>query len=196
MPTRAETSVRVGGVRYSRPMARRDSVRGPRTYARAVTFAGLQSVLTGAWVAAAELPPGRRRLARAGIVAAIATSGAAGGDFAFKPPGAPEPAARQAGTSDAGAPAGVPASGSPPAGQPELWMPGTAVAVGVSLSTALLLGSKRLQRRWLDRLARGGHRHPHRALGVRIAALSFVGSLPAEVLQVHEARRRRPSATS
>lgn len=166
----------------------------PRTYAAAVATTAIQSALTGAWVAAAELRPGRRRLARAGVAAAVVAHGFATTRSAATPAAACSPAsgpgstaaARSEPPSDADEP-----TAADPAGA---GVPGAAVlAAGVSMSVALLVGSKRLQKRWLDRLGRGGHPHPHRGLALRLAALTFVGSLPGEIA-VQTGRRRRRSS--
>src|SRR5688500_3506387 len=44
-------------------------------YQRAVALAALQAVLTSTWIAARELSPARRRLARLGTVAAVTAVG-------------------------------------------------------------------------------------------------------------------------
>lgn len=151
-----------------------------RAYTRAVGVATLQAAATGAWIAAGELPTTRRRLARAGLATAIAAQGilegsAGSGTAARRAPAErdPSPASPLAGTAT---------------GKPGHRF---AVVALVSLSVALTVGSRRLQRQWLARLARGGHPHPHRALGARLAALSFVGTLPAELLRAHETEHAR-----
>ena len=57
-------------------------------------------------------------------------------------------------------------------------------AVGASVGAAAV--GRRLQRRWLARLTRHGHPHPHRALGVRMAALYAVMVAPSRLLAVRE----------
>ncbi len=58
-----------------------------------------------------------------------------------------------------------------------------AVLGGVAAaSVGVALAGRRLERRWLARLIRQGHPHPHRALGLRMAALWAAASLPARLL--------------
>jgi hypothetical protein len=58
-----------------------------------------------------------------------------------------------------------------------------AVLGGVAAaSVGVALAGRRLERRWLARLIRQGHPHPHRALGLRMAAVWAAASLPARLL--------------
>lgn len=160
-----------------------------RPYLRALAETGLDVASVGAWVAAAELPPPRRRLAR-GALAAVAVAVAIPGVRADRPA-----AANTAGSGlpvvDAGIriPADEPfeADGSPRrravlAGAVGVAALTTAVAVSVGAAA----GSRRLERRWLARLTRHGHPHPHRALGVRMAALYAVLVVPGRLLAVRK----------
>jgi hypothetical protein len=145
---------------------------GWQRYARVVAETGFESACTGAWVGVAGLPAGKRRLARAGIFAASLAVGAAAYRSERRQQ-APEPvlelelAVREL---------------SP------LQVAVTATALGGSV--ALTLGSRVLQKRWVDRLVRQGHARPHRALGVRVAAIAFAASLPARLIDAHSGRPR------
>ncbi len=180
-----------------------------RPYLRALAEAGLDVASVGAWVAAAELPPVRRRLARgalAAVTAAVAIPGVRAGLSAAADTS--EPAAPGAGSRlpfvDVGIklPAEEPSEGhaSPRRRAVLAGAVGAAVlttAVGAAVGAAA--ASRRLERRWLARLTRHGHPHPHRALGVRMAALYAVMVVPSRLLAVRqgaEAGRRdaKPAA--
>ena len=139
------------------------------SYPRAFVDAALQGLVTGAWVAAAELPAGRRRLVRAGSViggSALASIGDRGSDE--KEPAAERPTA---------------------ADFDKRKLAATAAAIAVSVGVAV--GRRQLEKRWLGALTRAGHPHPHRALALRMGLLSFAGTLPARLVKVHEGRRPR-----
>jgi hypothetical protein len=140
------------------------------TYPRAVLTAALQGLLTGAWVAAGELPTRGRRLVRAGSVLSLSAAASIGdrGD-----PGEPEPTAEQYAAWDVD----------------RRKLAVTAVSLGVSVG--LMAGRRRLEKRWLAALARDGHPHPYRALALRMGLLSFAGTLPGRLVEVYEARRPR-----
>ncbi|MFI7597217.1 hypothetical protein [Actinoplanes sp. NPDC049681] len=154
------------------------------TYVRAVGAAALQGLLTGVWVAAGELPPAKRRLSRAGAVITLSAV-ASIGDRTFPdearavPPQprdlSPDPRALGGGAGEA-----------PP--RPISKARLAATGVGVAVSVATMIGGRRLQKRWLAALARDGHAHPHRALGLRLGLISFAGTLPRQLIRVHEAR--------
>ena len=55
-------------------------------------------------------------------------------------------------------------------------------------SLAMIVGSRRLERRWLAGLVRDGHPHPHRALAIRMGLLTMAGSLPSGLVDAREAR--------
>ncbi|MFI5932888.1 hypothetical protein [Actinoplanes sp. NPDC051494] len=128
---------------------------------REVGSAALQGLLTGLWVAAGELPTARRRLARTGATLGLSAVGSIR-DWAFADEGKkPE---RQ----DID-------------GRRKLVVTGVVTAVGIGV----MVGRKQVENRWLARLERDGHAYPHRALGVRMGALSFAGTLVTQL-----ARRR------
>jgi hypothetical protein len=127
-------------------------------------------LLTGAWVAAGELPAGRRRLIRAGSVLSLsAVVSIGGGDDGDEP----EPTAERYASWDVD----------------KRKLAVTAVSLGVSVGLAV--GRRRLEKRWLGALTRAGHPHPQRALALRMGLLSFAGTLPGGLVRVHEARRKR-----
>jgi hypothetical protein len=138
------------------------------TYPRAVLAAALQGLLTGAWVAAGELPTARRRLARAGSVLSLSAV-ASIGDRAEPEEPAAEP--RRPREIDART------------------LAVTAASIGISVG--LIVGRRRLEQRWLGALTRAGHPYPYRALGLRMGLLSFAGTLPGKLVEVHEGRRPR-----
>ena len=135
------------------------------SYARAVGASALQGLLTGIWVAAGELPPAKRRAGRAAAVVTLSAV-ASIRDWAF-PDEEPEQTAPR------------------PPDKKQLLTLGAAAAV----STGMILGRRRLERRWLAGLERAGHPHPHRALAVRVGLLSFAGTLPGRLAKAHSTRR-------
>jgi hypothetical protein len=142
------------------------------TYPRAVVTAALQGLLTGAWVAAGELPTRRRRLVRAGSVLSLSAIASIGDrDDSGKPE--PEPTAEQYAAWDVD----------------RRKLAVTAVTLGASVGLAI--GRRQLEKRWLAALARDGHPHPHRALALRMGLLSFAGTLPGRLVKVYEGRRPR-----
>ncbi|MDI6103416.1 hypothetical protein QLQ12_32890 [Actinoplanes sp. NEAU-A12] len=153
------------------------------SYPRAVAKAALQAALGGAWIAAGELSPAKRRLARLGAVsAATAIVWAA----------APKESGQSGEIVLADRPFAV--TDPPPAGEHdgpdvEFDKRKAIVAAGVvGLSVAAMIGRRRLEKRWLTRLTGSGHPHPTRALAVRMAAVEFAGHL---ALQLAEGRRRK-----
>ncbi|GIJ79079.1 hypothetical protein SAMN05443287_101533 [Micromonospora phaseoli] len=165
-----------------------------RLYLRALAEAGLDVASVGAWIAAAELPPARRRIAR-GALAAVTVAVAIPGVRAIR--------ADVAGTAesvipgarsglpfvDAGIriPAGEPAGGDASARRQAVLAGAVVLATAGAVSVGVAAAGRRLERRWLARLARHGHPHPHRALGVRMAALYAVVVVPSRLLAVRKA---------
>jgi hypothetical protein len=137
------------------------------SYPRAVLTAALQGLLTGAWVAAGELPAGKRRLVRAGSVLSLSAVAAIGEPDDAD---APEPSAEQYANWDVD----------------KRKLAVTAVSLGVAVGFAV--GRRRLEKRWLAALVRDGHPYPHRALALRMGLLSFAGTLPGRLVKVHEGR--------
>jgi hypothetical protein len=155
------------------------------SYQRAIAVAALQAALSSAWIAARELSPARRRLARFGTVAVVAAVG-----YVTAPkepetePGEIVVAADPFPVSDP-----QPVEGD----EPEFTFDKRKAAVGIALlglSAAALVGRRRLEKRWLARLTRNGHPHPTRALALRMAAVEFTGQLALQVAEAHRAANR------
>jgi len=138
------------------------------SYARAVGASALQGLLTGIWIAAGELPPAKRRAGRAAAVVTLSAV-ASIRDSAFPDE---EPEEEQ------------PQSPRPPDKRQLVALGAAAV-----ISTGMIVGRRRLERRWLAGLERAGHPHPYRALGLRVGLLSFAGTLPGRLVTAHSARR-------
>ncbi|GAB7045494.1 hypothetical protein [Catenuloplanes indicus] len=165
-----------------------------RLYLRALAEAGFDVASVGAWIAAGALPPARRRLARGALVAATVAV-AIPGVRAIRADvhGAAEPVIPGARSGlpfvDAGirVPAGEP-SGEKASARRRVVLAGAAgLATAVAVSAGAAMAVRRLERRWLERLTRQGHPHPHRALGVRMAALYSVVVVPSRLLAVRQA---------
>lgn len=158
-----------------------------KTYAGAVSSAILQGVTAGAWVAAGGLSPGRRRLVRAGLVAAGMGVGMVQARRAVRPE---EPHLLDSPilVKD------VLAREVPDEAEAERKLPSRAALVGIGVSTGLAVGGRWLEKRWLARLARNGHARPHRALGVRMGLLTAGTILVSELFTVAEAGRATRTA--
>lgn len=165
-----------------------------RLYLRALAEAGFDVASVGAWIAAGELPPARRRLARGALVAvtvAVAIPGVrairADVESAAEPviPGA------RSGLPfvDAGirVPAGEPSGGKAAARRRVVLAGAAGLTTAVAVSVGAAVAVRRLERRWLERLTRQGHPHPHLALGVRMAALYSVMVVPSRLLAARKA---------
>jgi hypothetical protein len=133
----------------------------------------LQGLLTGVWVAAGELPVARRRAVRAGSVLVLsAVASLVDRGEADEPTHGDDSAAGRDGPR-------------------EVDVRKLAVTAGaIGASVGLVVGRRRFETRWLDRLTRDGHPHPQRALAVRLGLFSFAGTLPARLIKVYEQRRR------
>ncbi|MBB2944559.1 hypothetical protein FB565_004288 [Actinoplanes lutulentus] len=161
----------------------------PATYPRAIGLAALQAVLSSAWIAARELPPAKRRLARLGTVAVVGAVGylvspddASTSEDAFDADAElivgenPFPVSEGAATSEP---------------EPPFDKRKAALAVGaIGLSVAAIVARHQLEKRWLTRLTRNGHTHPTRALAVRMAGLEFAAQLAFQFADVRKARSR------
>ncbi|MGK5684780.1 hypothetical protein [Actinoplanes sp. URMC 104] len=143
------------------------------SYSRAVTMAALQAVSSSIWIAARELSPAKRRLARAGTVAVMSAIGYVATPDEDKP-GAKK---KEEATTEAG---------ESPADFTLDKRKAMAGAALLGLSLATMAGRRRLEKRWLGRLTRDGHPHPTRALAVRMAGVEFVGQL---VVQLADRRK-------
>jgi hypothetical protein len=181
-----------------------------KTYVSAVSSSVLQGLFAAGWYAAGSLPPGERRVLRAG---AAAMAG-----FAVVPIlRQQKPAVEERGQEPAvkKAEPGMVVSRDPevaarmeaemrPIVRTEDWKPALRDAFGevtakcrrnpvltsaaLVYSLAMIVGSRRLERRWLAGLVRDGHPHPHRALAIRMGLLTMVGSLPSSLVDAREAR--------
>jgi hypothetical protein len=156
---------------YCRGMA------GNPTYLGAVGTAVAQGALTAAWIASGELPYGPRRAARLAFVAAVVTTGwlasardpreytyTVGEGLAVKNPDGTEERrpVRKA-----------------------------SLAASATLGLGMIVWRRQLEKRWLDRLRRAGHDHPHRALALRMGLLSLAGTLGSRLIAVQEAKKSR-----
>ncbi|MFC3381009.1 hypothetical protein [Couchioplanes azureus] len=145
------------------------------SYGQATGSAALQGLMTGVWVAAGELSPAKRRLARLGTVVAVAGAGAVR-ERVFPDP-APAPALPEADDT----------------GEPEVISKAKLIGIGagVAVSVAAMVAGRRLEKRWLAALTRDGHAHPYRALAVRLGLISFGATLAPNLIRVREARHGR-----
>jgi hypothetical protein len=159
------------------------------SYLRAAGSATLQGLLTGAWVAAGGLPPAKRRLARAGAVATLSALALIGerddnGERLTRAAlsrwseTTPTPASASADDEGQGPPQPIPVRRL------------AVTAAGAGVSVGMIVGRRRLEKRWLAALTRDGHPHPHRALALRMGVLSFAGTLPGRLIRAYEARHR------
>jgi hypothetical protein len=136
----------------------------PRSLPRVVAAAAAQAVVSGAWIAARELSPAKRRLARLSTVAAVAAVGWATSD-------------------DTEAPGSETDDDTP---SPEFdRRKAAALGVAALAGTAAILGRRRLEKRWLARLTRDGHTHPTRALALRMSAVEFTLHLGLQLADRH-----------
>jgi hypothetical protein len=153
--------------------------RPPEFNARFLAGSTARAALTGVWTATAELPAAKRRAVRAGLLGTAVLMTAAAGDRpragadGIVPPAPPQDPSRTTTEPTPAAPA----------------VRAATAAAGIGLSIAFYAGGKRLENLWLARLARNGHAHPHRALGVRMAALSLLTSLCLRRLSTQVASR-------
>lgn len=149
-----------------------------QTYAGAVGSAAAQGLLTAVWIASRELPPAYRRLARFGAGASVAVTGwySSARDERVTSYTLGEGMTQRA-NEDA-----------PP--QPVDRRRMAVVAVASAVSVGALVGRRHLEKRWLARLQRNGHQHPHRALALRMGLLSVALTLPGKVMTVYEAQRK------
>jgi hypothetical protein len=170
-----------------------------RPYVRALGEAGLDVASAGVWVAAAELSPARRRLARGALMAAVVAMALP----AFRAGRETEPATPGAGSGLPYVDAGIripaelldqdqdPDQDPDPARRRRVALAGVVLTTVAAASAGVAVAGRRLERRWLARLVRNGHPHPHRALGVRIAAVYAVVVVPSRLLAVRQEAKRR-----
>ncbi|WP_433790664.1 hypothetical protein [Actinoplanes sp. CA-252034] len=167
------------------------------SYQRAVAIAAMQAALSTAWIAARELPPAKRRLARFGTAVAVTTIGW------VTSPKEPEPDEFE---SNGSAPQEIvvgdrpfpvsepqPVSGDDEPATPFDKRKAVVGAALLGLTVATVVGRRQLEKRWLARLTRNGHPHPTRALAVRIGTLEFAGQLALQVAEAHRAAAKSGS---
>ncbi|MEV4276920.1 hypothetical protein [Actinoplanes xinjiangensis] len=154
------------------------------SYGRAAAVAALQAALSSTWIAARELSPAKRRLARLGTTAAVAAIGYV--TSPKEPDGQSDGEPGDLVVADRPFPVSeppVPEEAPEPAFDKRKAVVGLAM---IGLTVAAVVGRRTVEKRWLARLTRNGHPHPTRALAVRIGAIEFAGQF---ALQVAEARR-------
>jgi hypothetical protein len=152
-----------------------------KSYGGALSSAMLQGLTTGLWVAAGGLAPRKRRAVRAAIV--VGSAGVAALELRLekeKPQLLDTPVlvkdvlAREVTPAEIG-----------------VKTPSRAMLVAMAVSTGATLGGRLLEKRWLARLVRNGHVHPHRSLGIRMGVLAATTSLASGLVEVVEAQRVR-----
>ncbi|WP_229071004.1 hypothetical protein [Actinoplanes sp. DH11] len=163
------------------------------SYPRAVATAALQAALSSTWIVARELSPAKRRLARAGTVAAVLTAGY------LTAPSTEESDAEAEVDLVVGANPFPAAEGAVRDDAPQVPFDKRKALIGagvVALSVAAIAGRRQLEKRWLARLTQNGHPHPTRALAVRIAGLEFAVQLALQLADVRKARAQLSGSTS
>jgi len=163
-------------------------------YLRMIRTTALNAVFTAVWVAAGELPTGKRRLVRTAITATATAVGWAAlppqerpftwgreNDFAMAK--VAEPAAEKYAENQARET------------HPENEMsPGRRIALASGMfafSAGVTLAGRKLEKRWLTGLQRAGHPHPYRGLAWRMAMLNAAGTLSANLLEVLRPKENR-----
>ncbi|GLY00489.1 MULTISPECIES: hypothetical protein [Actinoplanes] len=167
-----------------------------RSYRNAAVMAGLQGVLSGLWIAAGELTPGRRRLARFTTVLTIGAAVYAVSPVAdevkqaFAGLADPVPALADPSVTPAEAEISPEVEGLDEA--PEFDNRKAALAAGMAaLSLAAYLGRRRLEKRWLASLTAKGHPRPTRALALRVGAVDFAAQLALQSAEIRADRAAR-----
>ena len=171
-----------------------------RPYLCTLAETALDVASVGAWTAAGELAPARRRLARATVAAVNASTAIPEFLTARATAHTAEPATPSTSSTLPYVDAGItlPVDETSEAGPSPRRRAVLAAAVGaaalttaVAVSVGGAIAGRHLQRRWLARLTRHGHSHPHRALPVRMAVLYAVMVVPS---RVHAVRERTEAA--
>lgn len=160
---------------------------GPAFAPRTVAVAALQAALSGVWIAAAELTPVRRRLVRAGSVAALGAI-----TLAVSPKSdETDSKAIVVGAHPRLVTEGIPPSEPNPAEFTIDKRKAAVTAGALGLALATNVGRRRLQKRWLARLTSDGHPHPTRVLAVRMAAVEFALQVAVQAASSRGAASRR-----
>jgi hypothetical protein len=146
-----------------------------KTLVRTVGSSVAQGLMTGVWIAAGELPAGRRRAARFAASAAVAVVGwhssAKSDRDTAKSDGDTAKFGRD--TARTVSDDGVTVQHSVDEAPRPLDRKRVALVIAAgALGVGAMVGRRRLENRWLDKLARDGHPHPHRALAVRMGLVS------------------------
>jgi hypothetical protein len=153
-----------------------------KTLVRTVGSSVAQGLMTGVWIAAGELPAGRRRAARFVASAAVAvvgwhSSAKSDGDTAKSDRDTAKSGRDTAkfgrDTARTVSDDGVTVQHSVDEAPRPLDRKRVALVIAAgALGVGAMVGRRRLENRWLDKLARDGHPHPHRALAVRMGLVS------------------------
>jgi hypothetical protein len=154
---------------------------GKPTYLGVVSSAAAEGLLTGVWVVAGELPPARRRLARAGTVVAVSAAG-----WATSPGHSTVTRERSVTWSDDRGLVVRDADGTEIPGRRGM----VAAGVSAALAVGMTVGRRQVERRWLARLERRGHAHPYRALAVRMAVFTTAVTLSKGLIDSYRTRRK------
>lgn len=144
----------------------------------------------GVWVAVGELPAKKQRIARAAIAAATLAGGAV--IEKIKQGGAGEQSSAQP-DQKSGAEASdsqqEPQEAEGSMSEQDQRRLTKNLVLTAATGTVLSIARRQLRKRWLTGLAAEGHPHPHRALAIRMSALTFVLSLARHLLSAVESRR-------
>lgn len=157
------------------------------SYSRAVTVAAMQAVFNSAWIAARELSPAKRRLARVGVIA-IGTAGYAAATPDTRRAIREVRAEVESLRDKQEDPESSRDKAEEPPATPEFPVDkrrAVAIVGALGLSLAVTLGRRRLEKRWLAGLARDGHAHPTRALALRMAPVVFAAELAIQLVEMH-----------
>ena len=151
------------------------------TYLGAVGTAVAQGLLTGSWIAAGGLPPAKRRAVRAAATMSVAAAGwyasakddrdiayTVGEGLVIRTPDGTE------------------------VRRPVRRGSAIATSAGLLFGLGMIAGRRELEKRWLARLRKDGHEHPHRALALRMGLLALAGALPGRLVAAHDARHKGP----
>ncbi|HWS35374.1 MAG TPA: hypothetical protein VN408_21885 [Actinoplanes sp.] len=145
-------------------------------YLRAVGLAVLQAGTSGAWIAARDLSPARRRLTRLGTVAAAAAI-----SYAVTPDRPEDDQDDEIVLSEQPFPVT-----DPPPAAPFDKRKAVLAAGAIGLSVAAIVGRSRMEKRWLSRLQRTNHPNPTRGLAVRMAGVEFAAHLAFQLVDARK----------
>ncbi|MCO8274817.1 hypothetical protein M1L60_29895 [Actinoplanes sp. TRM 88003] len=126
------------------------------SFPRAAADAAYRAVLAGMWIAARDLSPARRRLARTGLIAT-----GIGVEYAKSPSSFREMFDQK-----------EPQPDEPQEFKPDKRQSAT-LAIGIGLAVTTMIARRRLEKRWMKQLEHSGHRHPAGALALRMVPVEF-----------------------